>query len=146
MPNIIKYFGYESTTSVLKNISGQFEKKKIILLHLAGKVYTWGRNVDGQLGNGSRKEVHTPTSISINLVMQSMENEVLSCSIKHITCGGDFSLAMDESGKIWAWGTNVQGQVSYHILCVGRSSEVRRTGQTKYEQPWAEIFSSVKLY
>lgn len=144
MSNIIKYFGYESTTSVLKNISGQFEKKKIILLHLAGKVYTWGRNVDGQLGNGSRKEVHTPTSISINLVMQSMENEVLSCSIKHITCGGDFSLAMDESGKIWAWGTNVQGQVSYHIL-VRRSCEVR-TGQTKYEQPWAEIFSSVKLY
>ncbi|KAL1464308.1 hypothetical protein WDU94_003966 [Cyamophila willieti] len=88
-----------------------------MLLSREGRVYTWGRNVDGQLGNGSRKEVHTPTAISINIVMNSSEtsNEdrspLLSCSIKHITCGGDFSLAMDESGKVWAWGTNVQGQL-----------------------------------
>ncbi|XP_026683718.1 uncharacterized protein LOC103515133 [Diaphorina citri] len=88
-----------------------------MLLSREGRVYTWGRNVDGQLGNGSRKEVHTPTAISINIVMTSSEvssderSPLLSSSIKHITCGGDFSLAMDESGKVWAWGTNVQGQL-----------------------------------
>lgn len=90
-----------------------------MLLSREGKVYTWGRNVDGQLGNGSRKEVHTPTAISINIVMSSSEDRspLLSCSINHIACGGDFSLAMDESGKVWAWGTNVQGQVSYSAHC-----------------------------
>lgn len=87
-----------------------------MLLSREGKVYTWGRNLDGQLGNGSRKEVHTPTAISINIVMTSMESSSddrsgLSTSIKHISCGGDFSLAMDENGKVWAWGTNAQGQL-----------------------------------
>lgn len=31
-----------------------------------GSLYTWGRNLDGQLGNGTRKEVPIPTPLSYN--------------------------------------------------------------------------------
>lgn len=36
------------------------------LLTKDGSVYTWGRNLDGQIGNGSRREVTIPTPLSYN--------------------------------------------------------------------------------
>lgn len=31
-----------------------------------GSLYTWGRNLDGQIGNGSRREVPIPTPLCYN--------------------------------------------------------------------------------
>lgn len=31
-----------------------------------GSLYTWGRNLDGQIGNGTRREVPIPTPLSYN--------------------------------------------------------------------------------
>ncbi|XP_012270806.1 uncharacterized protein LOC105694570 [Orussus abietinus] len=36
------------------------------LLTKDGSVYTWGRNLDGQIGNGNRREVPSPTPLNYN--------------------------------------------------------------------------------
>ncbi len=63
-----------------------------------GHVWAWGRNSNGQIGNGTRKSVTVP-------VMLEMEN------IVSIHCGGKYCLAMDAQGGLWGWGDNEYGQL-----------------------------------
>ncbi len=66
-----------------------------------GSVYTVGRNTDGQLGINSRKEAKTPT-----FVLGLREDFV-----KHIACGADYSVVVAETGSVFAWGSNANGQL-----------------------------------
>lgn len=69
-----------------------------------GQVYTWGRNLDAQLGNGARtKEALYPTYINIGG----------GTKLQNAVCGGDFTLGMESGGKIWAWGSNQQAQLGH---------------------------------
>lgn len=64
-----------------------------------GKVYAWGGNASGQLGDGTTKDRNKPTVI----------NQL--SSIRAISAGEGFSLALDSAGVVWAWGNNVLGQL-----------------------------------
>lgn len=64
-----------------------------------GRVWTWGGNASGQLGDGTTKDRHQP------MVVQGLPK------IKAISAGGTFSLALDSTGTVWAWGNNVLGQL-----------------------------------
>lgn len=72
-----------------------------LLLSDRGIVYCFGRNVDGQLGTNSRKEEKIPTDIT------ALKDDFIC----HIACGGDYSLAVNESGSVFAWGNNSFGQL-----------------------------------
>src|SRR5690606_13516829 len=75
-----------------------------------GIVYSWGRNVDGQLGHGDTDNRCTPTLIN------GLYN------IKKIFCGQSHSMAINgnklifnynskiENSEIFAWGENENGQ------------------------------------
>lgn len=63
-----------------------------------GRVWAWGRNNQGQIGNGQKKNAISP-------VLLALEN------IVDIQCGGKFCLAMAEDGTIWGWGENASGQL-----------------------------------
>ncbi|XP_015916558.2 uncharacterized protein [Parasteatoda tepidariorum] len=67
----------------------------------SGEVYSWGRNSEGQIGNGTRKEQKIP-SLVIGLKDRQIE---------HISCGADFSIAVDMNAKIFGWGQNDSGQL-----------------------------------
>ncbi|CAM1326226.1 Uncharacterised protein g9199 [Pycnogonum litorale] len=71
------------------------------LITTNGEVFTWGRNYDGQLGIGSRKEIRTPTML-IGINDKRMVD---------ISCGSDFTIALDSSGRLWGWGRNDLGQL-----------------------------------
>lgn len=65
-----------------------------------GTMRCWGRNVDGQLGDGTMEERHTPvevTGVTGSLVVAS--------------CGGYHTCAIHETGSLWCWGRNEQGQL-----------------------------------
>lgn len=71
------------------------------LLTANGNVYTWGRNMDGQLGI---KTSSTTERRSQNILVPTPIS--LGTPAVDITCGYDFTLAMDSAGNVWTWGAN----------------------------------------
>ena len=67
-----------------------------------GRIYAFGNNDFGQLGNEKDKDItHAvlPTPISI------------ASKITQISCGCYFTVCIDEEGFIWSFGSNYQGQL-----------------------------------
>ncbi len=62
-----------------------------------GSLWMWGWNINGQLGDGTTEEKHTPVKV--------MEN------VKMISLGEYHSGAIKEDGSLWMWGYNVCGQL-----------------------------------
>jgi alpha-tubulin suppressor-like RCC1 family protein len=72
-----------------------------LILTSSGSVLAFGRNLDGQLGIGSRKEAKLPTLVA------GLKDDM----IVQIASGGDYSLALSETGSMFAWGNNSGGQL-----------------------------------
>ncbi|NMO18014.1 hypothetical protein HPC49_14790 [Pyxidicoccus fallax] len=71
-----------------------------VALDVSGNVWVWGQNASGQAGLGTAGgTVLVPTKVA-----------ALS-GIKSIAANGNFSLALGEDGRLWAWGQNTSGQV-----------------------------------
>jgi alpha-tubulin suppressor-like RCC1 family protein len=64
-----------------------------------GEVWAWGRNNEGQLGDGTIVDRISPVQVS-GLT-----------AITAIAAGIDHGLALDGNGDIWAWGDNSEGQL-----------------------------------
>ncbi|KAL1452322.1 hypothetical protein MTO96_043837, partial [Rhipicephalus appendiculatus] len=77
-----------------------------LLLTRDGEIYAWGRNTEGQLGLGNRKDQKSPQLVS-HLAQRS--------KVTQVSCGRDFSLALDTQGKLWAWGQNDGGQLACKV-------------------------------
>lgn len=73
-----------------------------------GIVYTWGRNMDGQLGQPpSQKKAQTvPYPLPVEI----------AANIREIGCGEDYTVALDSTGKIWAWGADHHSPTSRTAL------------------------------
>jgi uncharacterized delta-60 repeat protein len=69
-----------------------------VILGGDGKLYTWGWNALGQLGNGT-------TNAAIMVEVSAIPDAV------SIAAGGGHSMATDSSGRTWAWGWNAMGQL-----------------------------------
>lgn len=63
-----------------------------------GTVWAWGRNLDGELGDGTYLNKNTPIQIGID-------------SIIDISCGDLFTIALKNDGTVWSWGDNEEGQL-----------------------------------
>ena len=70
-----------------------------------GMVYTWGRNDTGQLGNNATTDVMLPVTVTVTGTPMSNK------TIVEIASGARHSLAIDSSGKVYAWGHNGSGQL-----------------------------------
>lgn len=66
-----------------------------------GKVYGWGYNVYGQVGDGS----FTRQTMAVQLPVFSNTTSAVS-----LFAGSSFSLAVDTRSRLWAWGNNGNGQ------------------------------------
>lgn len=64
-----------------------------------GTVWTWGYNLNGQLGNGTVEDSSTPVQVT-----------GLS-GITAIGVGQYFSAALASDGSVWSWGNNLYGQL-----------------------------------
>jgi len=67
----------------------------------SGVLRTWGDNALGQLGQGTA----TTTSVSQPLPVAGSHHWAA------VAMGQDFTLAIDTSGTLWAWGNNPSGQL-----------------------------------
>jgi len=71
-----------------------------------GNVWTWGRNNYYQLGDGTTSTRNTPTLISDGIRFGGKKITAIS-----VVSTGSSNLALDEDGKLWAWGYNSEGQL-----------------------------------
>ena len=107
-----------STPICISEISGNpLKNKKIVkisgglysnavALDEEGKVYTWGDNYYGQLGDGTTTNSSTPICIS------NIEGSMLQGKkITDIYTDYHFVIAKDVNGEIYAWGDNFNGQL-----------------------------------
>lgn len=88
-----------------------------------GELYSWGRNNYGQTGLGytstldDNTSTHpsTPTKITLPTT-----NQIVSLSFNQ-----NFSIALDETGNVWSWGYNKNGELgrSSTDICNDSSSE-----------------------
>jgi alpha-tubulin suppressor-like RCC1 family protein len=65
-----------------------------------GRLWAWGENDKGQIGDGSTENRNAPVQI-----VRDGGYWVA------VAAGLNFSLAIDNEGKLWAWGSNVVGQL-----------------------------------
>ncbi|KAM9812971.1 RCC1 and BTB domain-containing protein 2-like [Syngnathus typhle] len=73
-----------------------------IALTTEGEVYAWGYNNSGQVGSGSSGNQPSPRRVSSCLQSKVVVN---------IACGQLCSMAVLDSGEIYAWGYNCNGQL-----------------------------------
>ncbi|XP_064394072.1 RCC1 and BTB domain-containing protein 1-like [Halichondria panicea] len=71
-----------------------------LALSQKGEVFTWGYNGFGHLGIGSYSNQCTPRRAQLHDVY-----------IKEVVCGYAHVLALTDDGKLYAWGSNVYGQL-----------------------------------
>lgn len=62
-----------------------------------GTLWTWGRNLDGQLGHGSYDDVAVPTQVGTTADWAT------------VALGGAATRAIKTDGTLWAWGSNYLG-------------------------------------
>jgi alpha-tubulin suppressor-like RCC1 family protein len=75
-----------------------------LALDCSGQVHAWGNNAQGQLG--SSIDI-THSDVPLAIVSGSLEGKCVT----RISAGGSFSLALDSSGILHAWGYNHSGQL-----------------------------------
>ncbi|KAK5920658.1 hypothetical protein CgunFtcFv8_024445 [Champsocephalus gunnari] len=74
----------------------------ILLATEDGELFAWGHNGYSQLGNGTTNQGAAPLLVSANL---------LNKKVTEVACGSHHSMALTDSGEVYAWGYNNCGQV-----------------------------------
>jgi alpha-tubulin suppressor-like RCC1 family protein len=88
-----------------------------------GRVYAWGDNGSGELGDGTYTGPQTcpsygglacsPTPVAVNLPA--------GVTASAVAAGGLYSLALTRLGHVWAWGDNTYGELGDGNL-IGRTT------------------------
>eukprot|EP00884_Botryococcus_braunii_P013111 jgi/Botrbrau1/21800/Bobra.0190s0025.2 len=71
-----------------------------------GKLYGWGWNKFGQLGNGTNEDANAPKLIT---TLESKKAKLISCGWRH-------TVAVTEDGQVYSWGRGVHGQLGHGEL------------------------------
>jgi hypothetical protein len=110
-------------TTTIRNVPTEITSRfslatgdKIILLSLGeghssalsshGRVFMWGYNDNGQLGNGSTTNIVTPTEITSSISLTASD-KIISLSL-----GSNHSSALSSHGRVFMWGSGFQGKLA----------------------------------
>jgi uncharacterized repeat protein (TIGR02543 family) len=95
----------------------KFGLKNAAAISSSGRVYTWGYNEFGQLGDGTINNRNLPVEIT------SRFNLTNNDKIVELTLGQEHSSALSSSGRVFMWGKNNNGRL-------GDGSSINRNNPT----------------
>eukprot|EP00299_Pterocystis_sp_00344_P015996 c8002_g1_i4.p1 GENE.c8002_g1_i4~~c8002_g1_i4.p1 ORF type:complete len:245 (+),score=48.93 c8002_g1_i4:636-1370(+) len=75
-----------------------------LLLTENGEVFSFGCNLNGELGLGS-------TTTESYVTIPNLVSSLLGVRIVKIACGAHHSVAVSDKGQLYAWGCNAHGQL-----------------------------------
>jgi alpha-tubulin suppressor-like RCC1 family protein len=87
-------------------------------LTTAGGVWCWGRNFEGELGNGTFTDAGSNVPVAVS---------GLSSGVEAIAAGTTHTCAITTGGELWCWGANEHGQLGDGTT-TNRSTPVAVTG------------------
>jgi alpha-tubulin suppressor-like RCC1 family protein len=79
----------------------------VLALDEDGGVWVWGKNLNGQLGDGTTTKRETPVKVKIT----DTPTTTYLTDIVYIDAGYNHSTAVDKYGRFWVWGANGSGQL-----------------------------------
>lgn len=97
----------------------------LALTESPGKLFAWGRSINGRLGNNTGYGVNSSSPIQIGALT--------NWSI--VACGASNSFAIKSDNTLWSWGNNSEGQLGDNTI-ISRSSPVQ-IGTTE----WSSLFT-----
>ncbi|MCF7808221.1 MAG: choice-of-anchor D domain-containing protein [Candidatus Marinimicrobia bacterium] len=107
-------FGEFSTTPVAVDMTGALDGltvtqitstgAHVIVLASNGKLYGWGGNLFGELGNASMNDSYSPVAVDMSGVLSGK-------TISKISAGFSHSLVLTSDDSLFAWGSNEFGQL-----------------------------------
>jgi uncharacterized repeat protein (TIGR02543 family) len=100
-PTLITFSGLQAGETIGSVDAGYSHS---LAVTLNGRVYAWGNNFNGQLGDGTSTDRNSPTLITFS-GLQAGE------TIGSVDAGYSHSLAVTSNGRGYAWGTNNNGQL-----------------------------------
>ncbi|MCL2444968.1 IPT/TIG domain-containing protein [Candidatus Saccharibacteria bacterium] len=74
-----------------------------LALDSEGQIFAWGMSLDGQIGSGETTSMLTPVAVDTTGVLAGR-------TIVQVLADGNLSFAIDDTGNMFAWGTNWAGQ------------------------------------
>lgn len=89
-------------SSVLRNVvQVSAGWKHAVALTADGRVWTWGDNTNGEIGNGST----STTGVYVPFQVPGLSNMI------GVSAGDRYTAALKADGTVWTWGYNVFGQL-----------------------------------
>ncbi len=79
--------------------NGNYEHAFVLKCGSSWEAWSWGCNVNGKLGDGTTTNQSVPQSVLGDIKWIDLSG------------GEEFSLGLDENGKLWAWGDDSLGQL-----------------------------------
>ena len=89
----------DNLTDVKMIVAGTYH---VLSVKNNGTVWAWGKGLAGQLGNGFDTNSATPVQST-----GALAGKVITA----VAAGVDYSLALDNGGKVYSWGTDYTGQL-----------------------------------
>ena len=115
--NTVGQLGYTIPTSATSMAAGV---GSAYISTVGNILYVWGSNNAGQLGLLSPDTINRSSPVQVN----SSKSWLSISKAKTSTTTAEFTLAIDSDYKLWAWGSNAQGQLGNNTT-INRSSPVQ---------------------
>jgi alpha-tubulin suppressor-like RCC1 family protein len=97
-----------------------------------GTLWTWGRNGNGQLGNGTTSDTSTPVQVGS------------ATSWRQVSCGYYYTMAVKTDGTLWTWGSAQYGALGNNASSgnVTTPTQIGSSTSWKYVNASFEFFNS----
>ena len=96
-----------------------------LALSRSGRVYAWGRDDCGQLGQSGTDLTWSPVAIQVDKGNSPSSIGSKLSDVIAIAAGGDTAYALQANGTLWAWGDNRYGQLGADSPVERRTTPVR---------------------